>query len=123
MSCIGSRPRLFISHGPKKKILPDPDPDLGNLTPDVHSDTLTFLKSSDSKDDSFLKLGKYVLFRQNEKSDAYVAINTTTQEELTCKVCCSVVYEFVFGENVEQSCRDIAFFSQSVIDLYNTRLH
>lgn len=88
MSCIGDRPRVFISHGPKKKIIPDPEPNLGNLTPDVQSDTVPSFTSSDSKKD-FLKLGKYVLFRirQNEKSDAYLAIDTTSQEELTCKVC------------------------------------
>ena len=87
MSCIGNRPRLFISHGAKKKIIQDPEPNLGNLTPDVQSDTLPTFTSSDSKKDDFLKLGKYVLFRQSEKSDAYLAIDTTTQEELTCKVC------------------------------------
>lgn len=94
MSCIGNRPRLFISHGPKKKIISDPEPNLGNLTPDVQSDTLPSFTSSDSKKDDFLKLGKYVLFRQSEKSDAYLALDTTAQEELTCKVC--VVFVDIF---------------------------
>lgn len=87
MSCMGNRPRLFISHGPKKKILPDPEPNLGNLSPDVQSDTLPSFARPESKTEDCLKVGKYVLFRESEKSDAYLAIDTTTQEELTCKVC------------------------------------
>ncbi|KAK7091356.1 tribbles homolog 2-like [Littorina saxatilis] len=86
MSCMGNRPRLFISHGPKKKILPDPEPNLGNLSPDVQSDTLPSFARPESKTEDCLKVGKYVLFRESEKSDAYLAIDTTTQEELTCKV-------------------------------------
>ncbi|XP_076457251.1 tribbles homolog 2-like [Babylonia areolata] len=87
MSCIESTPRLFISHGPKKKF-PDAEPNLGNLSPDVQSDTLPPLTSAEPEDEC-LKLGKYVLFRQHDKlklDTVYQAVDTTTCEEFTCKV-------------------------------------
>ncbi|KAL8568615.1 hypothetical protein ACOMHN_032271 [Nucella lapillus] len=86
MSLTGSRPRLLISHGPKKKIHPEPDPHLGNLTPDVQTDTVPSFTSNDPKKEDVFKLGKYILFKQNEKLDTYQAIDSTTQEDLTCKV-------------------------------------
>ena len=86
MNSISSRPRLFISHGPKKKTFLEPDPNLGNLSPDVQADSVPFLSRKDVKKDDVLKLGKYVLFRQQDKLDSYLAIDTTTQDELTCKV-------------------------------------
>lgn len=86
MSCIGSRPRLFISHGPKKKIISDPEPNLGSLTPDVQSNSpLPFHSSPENQ--NVLKLGKYVLFGESDKQDTYLAVDTSTEEEFTCKVC------------------------------------
>lgn len=84
MSYTGNRPTLVISHGPKKKIIQDQEPNLGNLTPDVQSNSLPSFTSSSTEKEAFLKLGKYVLFGQNAK-DTYLAIDTTTQEELICK--------------------------------------
>ncbi|XP_025090474.1 tribbles homolog 2-like [Pomacea canaliculata] len=86
MSLIGSRPRLCISHGPKKKLIPESDAIIGSLTPDVHTNSQpSFLSSTPEKED-ILKLGKYVLFGQTEKKDIYLSVDTTTQEEFTCKV-------------------------------------
>ncbi|KAL8558234.1 hypothetical protein ACOMHN_040933 [Nucella lapillus] len=87
MSFTENTPRLFISHGPKKKF-PDPEPNLGNLSPDV--DRLqTPLKNADEAGEECLKLGNYVLYRQDDKlklETVYQAIDTTTCEQFTCKV-------------------------------------
>lgn len=87
MSFLENTPRLFVSHGPKKKF-PDPEPNLGNLSPDVQSDTLSSLLTCPEPEEECLKLGKYLLFPQHDrlKSDTlYQAIDTTTCEQLTCK--------------------------------------
>lgn len=87
MSSIGSRPRLLISHGSKKKAVSDLEPpNLGTLSPDVQTDSFPSFASAESKGEDCLKLGKYILFRQNEKYDSYLAVDPTTEEKLTCKV-------------------------------------
>lgn len=85
MSFTENTPRLFISHGPKKKF-PDPEPNLGNLSPDV--DRSPPLSPAEVGDEC-LKLGNFVLFREDDKlrlETVYQAVDTTTCEQFTCKV-------------------------------------
>ncbi|CAL1534745.1 unnamed protein product [Lymnaea stagnalis] len=83
-----SRPRLQISHGPKKKVEYEHPPDLGNLSPDLQPcSPPTFCTPEDGAvQEQFLVIGKYVIHQSNPSVECCTAIDKTTGQEFICKV-------------------------------------
>lgn len=84
MSVYRPRPRLHISHGPRKKVDSTPLSNLGNLSPDLLPSPPVFPQSPDSKNVS--KIGEYFILDQVD-GELYNAVNSQTKVKCQCKVC------------------------------------
>lgn len=90
MNQQSSRPRLLISHGPKKKTEFESPPNLGgNLSPDLQPcSPPSFCVSEDvlPLQEQYLKIGKYVIHQANPSSENCTAVDQSTGDEYLCKV-------------------------------------
>lgn len=94
MNRIISRPRLIISHGPKKKEDFDPPPNLGTLSPDLQPcSPLPFYANENGVDvvnnvgkREYLTVGKYIIRQTVSPNDFGTAIDKNTGIEYLCKV-------------------------------------
>ena len=90
MNHQSSRPRLLISHGPKKKTDFESPPNLGgNLSPDLQPcSPPSFCVSEDvvPNQEQYLKIGKYVIRQVNPSSVNCMAVDQCTGDEYLCKV-------------------------------------
>lgn len=83
------RPRLHISHGPKKKVEYEQPPNLGCLSPDLQPcSPPSFCQESESgaPNEKFLHVGKYIVHQLNASQDTCSAVDIATGTEYKCKV-------------------------------------
>ena len=83
------RPRLHISHGPKKKVEYEQPPNLGCLSPDLQPcSPPTFCHESESgaSNEKYIHIGKYVVHQVSASQDTCTAVDTATGDEYKCKV-------------------------------------
>ncbi|XP_055871804.1 tribbles homolog 2-like [Biomphalaria glabrata] len=83
-----SRPRLQISHGPKKKVEYEQPPDLGNLSPDLQpcSPPTFFTQEDGISQNPFYQIGKYIVRQTNPSNECCTAVDRINGTEFTCKV-------------------------------------
>ena len=83
------RPRLHISHGPKKKVEYEQPPNLGCLSPDLQPcSPPTFCHESESgaTNEKFIHVGKYVVHQVSSSQDTCTAVDIASGDEYKCKV-------------------------------------
>ncbi|GFR61795.1 tribbles-like protein 2 [Elysia marginata] len=83
------RPRLHISHGPKKKTESEQPPNLGYLSPDLQPcSPPTFCQETEdgTSNERFLHVGKYVVHQVTSSQDTCSAVDIATGNEYKCKV-------------------------------------
>ncbi|GFO01860.1 tribbles-like protein 2 [Plakobranchus ocellatus] len=83
------RPRLQISHGPKKKVEYEQPPNLGCLSPDLQPcspPTFCHEPEEGALHEKFTHIGKYVVHQVNSSQDTCTAVNIVTGDEFRCKV-------------------------------------
>ncbi|KAI8764393.1 tribbles 3, partial [Biomphalaria glabrata] len=82
-----SRPRLQISHGPKKKVEYEQPPDLGNLSPDLQpcSPPTFFTQEDGISQNPFYQIGKYIVRQTNPSNECCTAVDRINGTEFTCK--------------------------------------
>lgn len=85
------RPRLQISHGPKKKVEYEQPPNLGTLSPDLQPCSPPTFCTPDSgveaSPEQFLQIGKYIIRQISPSVETCTAVDKTTGVEYLCKVC------------------------------------
>ena len=91
MNRLISRPRLQISHGPKKKeedFEPPPILGGGNLTPDLQPCSQPFCLSDKEAGatNHYIKIGSFIVNQAKPNSVNCTAIHEPSGEEFTCKV-------------------------------------
>ncbi|CAG5131958.1 unnamed protein product [Candidula unifasciata] len=83
------RPRLQISHGPKKKEEYEQPPNLGTLSPDLQPcspPTFCTTESGEASPEQFLQIGKYIIRQKSPSVENCTAVDKTTGLEYVCKV-------------------------------------